>query len=265
MRLVLTGFALALALAALSAYASSGGTKNPPPASRAPAAAPPPARKVASRSRCRPGAVQRLGNAHVAYAALAPRGAVVYRTPGQRAFASFGPRNVNGHATVLGVLGRRLGADCRADWYHVGLPIRPNGITGWVRARRLRVSVVRTRIVVDLSQRRLTLYRDGRAVLRAPAAVGSPSTPTPTGRFYVDQRLIPADPAGPWGPGAIGVSAHSDVLRNWAQGGPIAIHGTNEPYSIGRAASHGCIRLDNAVLERLFGLTPAGTPVVIEP
>jgi lipoprotein-anchoring transpeptidase ErfK/SrfK len=230
-----------------------GSAAHQTPASAAPASAP----------RCRPGVVQRMGDGRIAYSALVPDHAVVFRSPGRHAFASFGPRNVNGHATVFRVLARRLDATCEADWYRVELPIRPNGATGWVPARRLRVGAVHTRIVVDLSQRRLTLYRDGRPVLRAPAAIGSPATPTPTGRFYVDQRLIPADPRGPWGPGAIGVSAHSEVLRHWVQGGPIAIHGTNEPFSIGQAASHGCIRLDNRVLQRLFSQTPAGTPVVI--
>ena len=50
---------------------------------------------------------------------------------------------------------------------------------------------------------------------------------------------------------------------NWAQGGPIAIHGTNQPWSIGHSVSNGCIRLPNTVLERLFRGALAGTPVVI--
>jgi len=55
------------------------------------------------------------------------------------------------------------------------------------------------------------------------------------------------------------------VLTGWAQGGPIGIHGTNEPWSIGHAVSNGCIRLPNAVLRKVFSLTPAGTPVLIHP
>lgn len=245
---------IALALAALSGCGGSGGKQEHATAVSGRQASPP---------HCRSGIVQPLGNGRIAYVALVPRRAVAFRAPGRRAFASFGPRNVNGHATVFGVLARRLDASCSADWYRVELPIRPNGATGWVQAGRLQVGIVHTRIVVDLSQRRLTLYRDGRPVLRAPAAIGSPATPTPIGRFYVNQRLIPPDPRGPWGPGAIGISAHSDALRHWVQGGPIAIHGTNEPFSIGQPASHGCVRLDNRVLQQLFSQTPAGTPVVI--
>jgi lipoprotein-anchoring transpeptidase ErfK/SrfK len=53
------------------------------------------------------------------------------------------------------------------------------------------------------------------------------------------------------------------VLTGWAQGGPVAIHGTNEPWSIGHAVSNGCIRLPNAVARRVFRLALAGTPVLI--
>jgi lipoprotein-anchoring transpeptidase ErfK/SrfK len=100
-------------------------------------------------------------------------------------------------------------------------------------------------------------------VLSAPAGVGSPATPTPTGRFYVNQRLVPADRSGPFGPAALGISAFSPVLTRWPQGGPIAIHGTDEPGSIGRARSNGCIRLRNATLERVFAAAGAGTPVLV--
>ena len=122
---------------------------------------------------------------------------------------------------------------------------------------------MRTRILVDLSDKRVTLYRDGEPLLSATAAIGSPATPTPTGSFYVNQRLVPSDPTGPFGPGAVGISAFSDVLTSWTQGGPIAIHGTNAPWSIGKAVSNGCIRLPNPTLRKVFALALSGTPVVI--
>ena len=161
------------------------------------------------------------------------------------------------------MLGVVKGRDCRPAWYRVQLPMRPNGSVAWIRASAVWIGRVRTRIEIDVSQRRLTFFRNGRAVLTATTAVGAPATPTPTGRFYVNQRLIPADPQGPFGPGAIGISAFSNVLTGWTQGGPVAIHGTNEPWSIGRSVSNGCIRLPNQVLRRLFRAVPAGTPVVI--
>jgi lipoprotein-anchoring transpeptidase ErfK/SrfK len=156
-------------------------------------------------------------------------------------------------------------ADCKPVWYRVQIPVRPNGSTAFVRAAALDVQTVATRIEVDESRRNLTLFRAGKPVLAATVAIGSPATPTPIGRFYVNQRLIPADTSGPYGPGAVGISAFSNVLTGWAQGGPVAIHGTNEPWSIGHAVSNGCIRLPNATLERLFRLAVAGTPVIIHP
>jgi hypothetical protein len=217
---------------------------------------------VAARA-CEPGETRRVGSARVAQAAVVRERAVAFRLPGGPPIHTFGARNVNRVPTVFGVLAERLGADCEPAWYRVQLPLRPNGVTGWVRARDVELAAVTTRIVVDLSERQVTLFDRGEAVLSAPAAIGSGATPTPTGRFYVNQRLIPTDPAGPFGPGAIGVSAFSDVLTGWAQGGPIAIHGTNRPDLIGRAVSNGCIRVRNDVLQRLFDRTLAGTPVVI--
>jgi hypothetical protein len=219
---------------------------------------------IAPAARCRAGTEESLGTLRRSYAAVVRSRAVVYRDPGRGPLATFGHLNVNGAWTVFGVLGAVVRSDCSTAWYRVQLPIPPNGATGYVRPRAVELSVVPTRIVVDLSSRRLTLYRNDRPVMRVVAGVGAPSTPTPTGRFYVNQRLIPADPSGPWGPGAIGISAHSSVLQySWIQGAPIAIHGTDEPGSVGQAASHGCIRLENAVLRRLFAITPAGTPVII--
>jgi lipoprotein-anchoring transpeptidase ErfK/SrfK len=172
--------------------------------------------------------------------------------------------NENGHVTVFAI--QRVVKDgCSRLWYDVALPMRPNGTTGYVAARDVDVLQVHTRIVVDLSERHLTYFKYGEPELDATVAVGAPSTPTPTGHYYVNQRLIAPYPSGPWGPAAIGISAFSDVLQEWSQGGPIGIHGTNEPDSIGRAVSHGCIRLPNATLLKLFAITPAGTPVIIHP
>jgi lipoprotein-anchoring transpeptidase ErfK/SrfK len=213
---------------------------------------------------CEPG-LRPLGSARRAYAAVVDRAPTsAFRAPGKRPFADFGLRNANGVPTVFGVVGRVVDRGCVARWYRVQLPLKPNGVTGFVRAGDVRIEAVRTRIHIDLSARRVTLFRDGKRVLRAVAAIGSPATPTPTGRYYVNQRLVPEDTAGPFGPGAVGISAFSEVLTGWAQGGPIALHGTNQPWSIGRAVSNGCVRLRNDVIRRIFGAALAGTPVIIQ-
>jgi hypothetical protein len=220
---------------------------------------------AAKVQRCTEGQVLPLGSSVTAYAGAAPFGAIAYRRPGGKVVARFGPKNVNDYPTVFGVVAAVVRPDCSLRWYRVQLPKKPNGVTAFVRARALRVEGVSSRVLVDISQRRLTLYQSGKPVLTATVAVGSPSTPTPTGHFYVNQRLVPAELGGPFGPGAIGISAFSTVLTGWVQGGPVAIHGTNEPWSIGHAVSNGCIRLPNPTLEKIFRQTPAGTPVIIRP
>jgi lipoprotein-anchoring transpeptidase ErfK/SrfK len=212
--------------------------------------------------RCRGGLVS-TGNDRVTIAAVVRSHASAFRRPGGAPFARFGRVNVNGFPTVFRVLATVRGRDCSPRWYRVQLPIKPNGVTGFVRASAVSTDRVRSRVLVDLSARRLTLFRSGRPVLRTTVAVGSSATPTPTGHYYVNQRLIPSDPGGPFGPAAIGISAFSEVLTGWTQGGPVAIHGTNAPWSIGHAVSNGCIRVRNAVLRRLFPATPAGTPVLV--
>ena len=256
---------LACVLVAAGCGSATQRAAAPAPQKQKRAPVPRPATAPAPAPRCTTGAVRMLGSAGRAYFAVATRGAVAYRTPGRTVLARFGSTNVNGFPTTFGVVDVRLGARCRPSWYRVQLPMRPNGITGWVAAGTVRVRTVPARVEIDLSQRRLTLFRGGRRVFSATVAVGAPGTPTPVGRFYVNQRLIPDSPNGPFGPAAIGISAFSPVLTGWAQGGPVAIHGTNEPWSIGHAVSNGCIRLPNATLSRLFKTAVAGTPVIIHP
>lgn len=251
----------------LAVAAACGGGREDESAAPVPPPPPPivtePAPEVERGRRCASGSFRPLGSRRVAYAAVVRERAAAFRAPGRGMLTRFGRLNVNGVPTVFGVRGAIVGPRCRPRWYRVQLPLRPNGITGYVRARDVDVARVRTRIVVDLSDRRVRLFRDGRKAIETTAAIGSTATPTPVGRFYVNQRLVPNDPSGPFGPGAIGISAFSDVLTGWTQGGPIAIHGTNQPWLIGRAVSNGCIRVENAVLRRLFRSTLAGTPVFI--
>jgi lipoprotein-anchoring transpeptidase ErfK/SrfK len=239
----------------LVAAAGCGSGSSPPTGAQAQTRAP-------ARA-CSAGAFHRVGSAKLATAAVVRFRASVSARPGGRPFAKFGRLNVNRVPTIFSVRGVRVDGRCRPASYLVQIPRRPNGVTGWVPAAQVDVAPVQTRIVVDLSARRVTLYRSGKRVLSSRAAIGSPATPTPTGSFYVNQRLIPTDPHGPFGPGAVGISAFSNVLTGWTQGGPIAIHGTNAPRSIGRAVSNGCIRLPNPVLRKLFAQALNGTPVLI--
>jgi lipoprotein-anchoring transpeptidase ErfK/SrfK len=215
---------------------------------------------------CAPG-TRNLESRRLAYVAYLNGNLVVHAAPrnGSGVVGSLERRNVNGFRQVLGVLGVRFGARCASNWYHVLLPVLPNGTTGWVSTKSVQIYRVRSRIVVDVSERELRLYRSGRLILTTRVAVGAPATPTPLGHYFVDERYVLRDASGPFGPSALGISAHSDVLKNvWVQDGPIGVHGTNEPWSLGHAASHGCIRVANAVMRRLFAVAPAGTPVIVK-
>jgi lipoprotein-anchoring transpeptidase ErfK/SrfK len=215
--------------------------------------------------RCRAGQLRAVGTPTTAFVAIANGSTAAYRRPGAPLLKTFPRRTALGYPTTFAIVGAIVDARCAASWYRVKLPIRPNGAVGYVRPATVAVEKVTTSISVDLSRRELVLYRDGKLILKARVGVGSPATPTPIGRYYVNQRITIADRAGPFGPAALGVSAFSNVLTDWADGGPIAIHGTNQPWSIGRALSNGCVRVPNATLERLFAATSAGTPVVIHP
>jgi len=213
--------------------------------------------------RCTDG-VRRLGSSRVAYAAFVRRPVSVYATPRfGRALGHFGVVDENDYRVLFGVLAEKVGRACNAAWYRVQLPTTPNGATAWVPAAAVRLFRVESRIVVHLGARRLIAYRGGRRVLQTAVSVGAPGTPTPVGRYYVDERFVLTSPDGPFGPAALGISAHSDVLHDWVQDGPIGIHGTDQPQLIGQAASHGCVRVPNETMRRLFALAPAGTPVLI--
>jgi lipoprotein-anchoring transpeptidase ErfK/SrfK len=207
-----------------------------------------------------------LRSSRFAYASVVGIRAIVRSRPSPegRVVARLARVDENGFAEVVGVVASRVGGSCRPGWYRVQLAVLPNGTEGWVRAWAVDVYRVSTRIVVDLSQRRLVLYRAGKVVFHTAVAVGSPATPTPPGRYFVNERWTLRDASGPFGPAALGISAHSVALQNvWVEHGPIAIHGTNEPWSIGGAESNGCIRLSNDAMRELFPRAPAGTPVIV--
>jgi len=146
-------------------------------------------------------------------------------------------------------------------WLHVRVPGRPNGRSGWVRSDALGpLHAVRTQLVVNRAIAYATLFRDGKAIWRAPIGVGAPGTPTPAGRFWIRELL--KGRGGVYGPWAYGTSAYS-VLSEWPGGGVIGVHGTNQPQLLPGRPSHGCIRVRNADLARLVKLMPIGTPVRI--
>ncbi|WP_404788267.1 L,D-transpeptidase family protein [Altericista sp. CCNU0014] len=126
------------------------------------------------------------------------------------------------------------------------------------------------RLELDLSARKVTLYRAGEAFKSYPVAVGRPGWETPTGTFKIETmyrnptwvnpftgEVIPGgDRDNPLGRRWMGF--HKDG-KNWA-----GFHGTNSVSSIGTAASHGCVRMFEKDIEELFQLVAVGTPLTVK-
>jgi lipoprotein-anchoring transpeptidase ErfK/SrfK len=229
-------------------------------------------RAATTTPHCQAGEVG-LGSGRVSLVAFVRTHAEVYRRPGgarlttlPRLSKSFVATSRRGVPTVVAALAEVRASNCRARWYRVRLYGKP-GVSGaqegYVPADAVDLAEVHTRVLVDLSRRRLTLYEDGAPVLVAPAAVGASSTPTPRGRFIVRERITITDSGGAYGAAASALSAFSEKLINWPQGGPVAIHGTSDPASIGKTVSHGCVRLGATDLKKLFERVQIGTPVDI--
>lgn len=152
-------------------------------------------------------------------------------------------------------------------WYHVWLPTAPNGSHGHIAEGGVTLYPVYTRIVIDLSDRVLSVV-DGDDAVKAtfPVAVGKPGTLTPTGRFFVTEKIKPQDTSTAYGVFAMALSAYSPTLAGtpaWGDG-QVAIHGTNQPQLIGQAISNGCVRMKNADILSLHKLVSTGSPVTIK-
>jgi lipoprotein-anchoring transpeptidase ErfK/SrfK len=152
----------------------------------------------------------------------------------------------------------------QGDSFKVLLPMRPNGRTGYVKAKDVNLYQHDYAAVVSVGTKTLTLYKSGVEVLKDTVAVGSAKYPTPLGSFYMRELARPRNPNGAYGPWAFGLSAYSNVLQTFGRGdGQIGIHGTNQPKLLGQNVSHGCIRMRNATIIKLAKMLPQGVPVEI--
>lgn len=109
-----------------------------------------------------------------------------------------------------------------------------------------------TCLLVNTTSRVLYHYQGQNLVQSYPIAVGKPGTRTPPGHFQVINKII--NPGGILGNRWMGLNIPQ---------GNYGIHGTNNPASIGKAVSNGCIRMHNHHIEALFPQTNIGTPVII--
>jgi hypothetical protein len=148
-------------------------------------------------------------------------------------------------------------------WGLVELPYTWPRREGWIRIGGLRRETNRVRVEIDLSQHMVTVRKLGKVLFRSPGATGAPSSPTPVGEYFVTDR-VPFSPGSALGSFAFGISGIQPRLpAGWSGGNQLAIHGTNQPWSIGRSASAGCVRVSETTLDRLMPLLVYGTPVIV--
>jgi lipoprotein-anchoring transpeptidase ErfK/SrfK len=153
-----------------------------------------------------------------------------------------------------------IGTDGKS-WYQISIPMRPNGMKGWIPVHSVSVSPTVSQIVVNRSARTIDVYWHGKHALHAIVAIGAPGMETPVGHYYVAARFVPyEDPF--LGVFAVETSAYSK-LTEWPGGGVVGIHGTSEPQLLGQAVSHGCVRVSNTTAAALKRLAPLGTPITI--
>lgn len=170
----------------------------------------------------------------------------------------------SGRRAILLVTGAYREASGR-EWVRVLLPLRPNGTSGWLRRDAVRLISTPVKIRVHLGARRLDLWRGTTRIGSYPVGIGKRLTPTPTGRFAVDDKVetLPTDRAA-YGRYILTVTAHSTVLKRFNGGvGQIAIHGSGTLGRVGVPSSHGCLILGNEALRMIWSQVGRGTPIEI--
>jgi lipoprotein-anchoring transpeptidase ErfK/SrfK len=147
-------------------------------------------------------------------------------------------------------------------WGRVEIPYVWPRREGWIALRDLARRTTAVEVHVDLSEHRITVTKSDRVLFGMPAATGAPVSPTPPGEYFVTDRI--AFSGGYLGTFAFGISGIQPKLPpGWSGGNQLAIHGTNDPSSIGRSASAGCLRVSERSLDRLKPLLQLGTPVIV--
>jgi hypothetical protein len=148
-------------------------------------------------------------------------------------------------------------------WGLVELPYTWPRREGWIRIKGLSRDTTRVQVEVDLSQHMVIVRKFGKVLFRAPAATGASYSPTPVGEYFVTDR-VPFGAGSALGSFAFGISGIQPRLpAGWSGGNQLAIHGTNNPSSIGRSVSAGCVRVSETTLDRLMPLLAYGTPVIV--
>jgi hypothetical protein len=173
--------------------------------------------------------------------------------PGGHVLAKIGARTEFGSPQTLAVV------DGQGDWVGVLSPALENSQVGWARARQVKLLESPLKLDVDLSERRLTVRDVDGVVRRIGIAIGAADTPTPTGDFYVTDKLNGPDFGSFYGCCILALSGRQPNLpQGWSGGDRLAVHGSPTP-TWGKAVSNGCLHADEADLRYLMRWVPLGT------
>jgi hypothetical protein len=192
-------------------------------------------------------------------AARVPAGSMVAlrARPGHRVVARVGARTEFGSPQTLAVALRK------GEWLAVRSPALGNDEVGWARASQLRLLKRPVSLEVDLSLRELTVRDPEDGARRISVAIGAPDTSTPTGNFYVTDKLAGSDFGPSYGCCILALSGRQPNLpEGWSGGDRLAIHGSPTP-TWGQAVSNGCLHADEDDLRELMRIVPLGTSVKI--
>lgn len=180
--------------------------------------------------------------------------------PGGRVIGRLGSRTEFGSPQVLGAV------RTKGRWLGVASTARTHGRLGWVdgTSSALRPAPATVSIVADLSRRRVELRRGRKTVARLRVAIGRSGSSTATGRFTITDKLDGTELSPYYGCCVLALSGTQPNLPpGWTGGNRLAIHGTNDPGSIGTASSAGCLRAGDSDVSKLMRRVPLGTPVAI--
>jgi lipoprotein-anchoring transpeptidase ErfK/SrfK len=148
------------------------------------------------------------------------------------------------------------------QWGRVVIPWADNNKTGWIKLEGEQITTTNIAILIDRSDQLLSVIKNGELLMKLPAGMGSPASPTPLGKFYVSERVN--NPGGAYGAYAFGLSGiQTNPPVGWTGPAQMAFHGTNIPASISKDMSAGCPHLSTDSLMKLVPLIKLGTPVTI--
>ena len=151
------------------------------------------------------------------------------------------------------------------EWVEAELPIRPNGVRGWIRTDKFNWSTVNHHVFVDVSERSMAFFDGDELITHTLVIVGKPTTHTPTLTGFIAEKLANHEQQvgsivyGDW---ILMLSFFSESLNSFAGGLPrTAVRGTHIPERVGEALSNGGVRTPAEPLEIIAQQAPLGTAV----